>query len=71
MYVVKSTLYMYVGKVHYTCMLLKVHYTCMLEIFIKIYNFIFFFKCEEFLENIEKCKKRSFSQKLEILINLN
>ena len=21
---------MYVGKVHYTCMLLKVHYTCML-----------------------------------------
>jgi hypothetical protein len=30
MYVVKSTLYMYVGKVHYTCMLLKVHYTCML-----------------------------------------
>lgn len=30
------------------------------KIFIKIYNFSFFFKCEELLENIEKCKKKEF-----------
>jgi hypothetical protein len=40
------------------------------KIFIKIYNFSFFFKCEEFLEN-RKMQKKKLSQKLEILINLS